>query len=326
MLETLLKKTVMAVVASIGLSGCATDRPMNTETARPAVAFPDTARQKYERTSFDEWKKEFVKSTRDYVEYKVTLFSNKEAVTAFQTIESRVGNNDQWMVMYPILGGDDIELPGFIARNVLADIGISTAVILRNEELMCVDLPPRPLQCDDPKVVDVEDYMQNALFDTSRAIKYLKASGMTDFGFMGVSLGGMQVVGTAAVFPESKINIMLMAGGNVEEIVMKSTERPVEAYRTHWVKEVGEDNFRAALKKLKIDPLLLAKYVATDKTRMIVTTSDDVVPTECQWALYHALGQPESLIVPSNHYTLVLYYPWAACFVEREVKEAFGKE
>lgn len=320
MLERLLAPVFVAVLSA----GCTTHRPMNNETARPAVEFPEAIKKKYAAASFDSWKKDFVSSTRDYIEYRVKLFSNNAEVASFETIESKVGNNDQWIIMYPILGGDDLELPGFIARHVLADQGISTAVILRKEELMCVDLPPRPLQSDDPNTVDVEDYVQNALFDTSRTIKYLKASGMKDFGFMGISLGGMQVVGTAAVFPESKINIMLMAGGNVEDIVMKSTETPVKAYRDYWVKELGEDTFRANLKKLKIDPLNLAKFVPTDKVRMIITTQDDAVPTGCQWALYHALGQPEALEVPSNHYTLILYYFQAAGFVEREVKEAFG--
>lgn len=320
----MLEHLIAAVLTAVLSVGCTTHRPMNSETARPAVEFPDAITKKYAASSFDGWKKDFVTSTQDYVEYRVKLFSNTTEVASFQTIESRISNNDQWIVMYPILGGDDLELPGFIAKHVFADQGISTAVILRKEELMCVDLPPRPLQSDDPNVVDFEDYVQNVLFDTVRVIKYLKASGMKDFGFMGISLGGMQVVGTAALFPESKINIMLMAGGNVEEIVMKSTETPVKAYRDYWVKELGEEIFRANLKKLKIDPLLIAKYVPTHKMRMVITTKDDVVPTTCQWELYHALGQPECLLVPSNHYTLILYYFQAAGFVEREAKEAFS--
>ncbi|MBI4142033.1 hypothetical protein HY484_03860 [Candidatus Woesearchaeota archaeon] len=314
----------ICVASSLFFAGCTTYRPMNNETARSAVEFPDAVKKKYLSASFDGWKKDFVASAGDYVEYNVKLFSNRSEVASFQTIESRIGNNDKWIVMYPILGGDDLELPGFIARHVLADEGISTAVILRKEELMYESIPPRPLQSDDKNVVDVEDYVQNALFDTVRVIKYLRVSGMKDFGFMGISLGGMQVIGTAALFPESKINIMMMAGGNVEEIVMNSSERPVKAYREYWVNELGEEVFRANLKKIKIDPLLIAKYVPTDKVRMVITTKDDAVPTKCQFELYDALGKPESLLVPSNHYTLVLYYFQTACFVEREVNEAFG--
>ena len=316
----------MGVAASLFFASCTTYRPMNVETARPGVEFPEAVKKRYAIASFDAWKEDFVSSTRDYAEYHVKLFSNNAEVSSFQTIESRVGNNDKWIVMYPILGGDDLELPGFIARYIFADDGISTAIVLRKEMLVTEEGPHRPLHSDDASVVDVEDYMQKSLVDTARVIKYLKASGMKDFGFMGISLGGMQVVGTAAVFPESKINIMLMAGGNVEDIVMNSTEKPVRVYRDYWVRELGEDKFREGLRKLRVEPLAFAKYVSTDKVRMVITTKDDAVPTKCQFTLYDALGQPECLLVPSNHYTLIIYLFQTAGFVTREINEAFGKE
>lgn len=330
MLEKILNsltKNTAAILLSASLAtaaGCTTYLPINQQSARKAEPMPKYVYEHAAIANVDSATKKLKHSNEYYEEYTVSLLTKGEIVAQFESIESKVcGKKNSWVIMYPILGGDDLLVVGNMARNVLAEKGINSAILLRKGKLIG-RAPYRPLKSEDPSIVDFEDYQYDAVKDTFRILQYLKKQDMKEFGLLGFSLGGMQVAGAAGFLPESKVNIMVMAGGDLSDIIMNSTEDRVEDYKQYLVNFYhGEDKAKKALSELETEPLKFAKYLSTAKARMIITTCDDVVPTRCQWELYRALGGPKTMTVLAGHYTIALYYSQVKNFILDEVQHAF---
>lgn len=317
MLEKIIATTALAT--SVSLTGCTTYLPMNQQTSRKAQQLPQTIKTE----TIDTVVRELKEKNCDYDEYTTKLLSQGKIQTTFQSIEAKQ-NTGKWIIMYPILGGEDLLIVGHIARNVFAERGINSAILLRKELLIPYETKYRPLKSDNPAITDFEDYQHKVLKDTLRILKYLQAQGMKKLGLMGISLGAMQTAGIAPFVPESRINIIIMGGGDIAEIMINSTEGIVQEYKQNLLKEYGsEEKLRQEISTIKIEPLKLAKYVSTEKTRMVITTKDTVVPTKNQWQLYKALGGPTTLLVPTGHYSLILCYFQVRNFVVSEIEKEF---
>ena len=60
---------------------------------------------------------------------------------------------------------------------------------------------------------------------------------------------------------------------------------------------------------LQTDPVLLARHVDPRKIFQVITRRDRSVPTDLQLRLRRALGEPESLSLPTGHYAIAAYLP-----------------
>ena len=60
---------------------------------------------------------------------------------------------------------------------------------------------------------------------------------------------------------------------------------------------------------MQTDPFLLAKHVDPRKIFQVITRRDESVPTALQQRLRDALGGPESLSLPTGHYSIAPYLP-----------------
>lgn len=308
------------------LAGCTSYVPMNSDLERKLAQFPEPAIKKIRGESYDAFTKVLIDDECDYKEYMVSLSLNGKAVTEFHTVESKSDNKTgNWMILYPILGGDDLLLIDHIGQAVLSKYGINSVLVLR-KDLLFPEKRFRPLKSQNSDDDSIENYAQEVVKDTARIVHYLENNGMHQFGFLGISYGGMQIVGTAPFFPESKINLVVMSGGDLPEILMNSTEEPVKKYKEFLLKEYRtEQSARQKISEINIEPLSSAKYIPTSKTRMIITSKDDVVPSRCQMLLYDALGKPTALFVPSNHYSLFFWYFPVRSFIVDEITNAFEK-
>lgn len=311
---------VLAVV------GCTEYIPMDVKTARAEKKRPAAVEEIVRGDWCDGSIRTQGKNGCSYGEYSVELLKNGMVETELVTIESAVKNSKDWVILYPILGGQNLLIVGYIARNVFAPEGINSAILLRKEFLIPYETKYRTLKSDNPNIIDFDDYNRSVVKDTRRVVEYLKGRGVKNLGLMGISLGGIQVAGCAAFVPESKINIVIMGGGNLAELVMNSQEGIVVDYKNKLIQEYGsETNVRDALSKLASEPLHFAPYLRTDKMRMVITTKDDVVQTRCQWLLYEALGRPTTLTVKANHYWLFVHYCRVKDFIVEEIKKSFSE-
>ena len=158
-----------------------------------------------------------------------------------------------------------------------------------------------------------------------------------EIGFVGVSMGGFHAIGAAALYPKAKITIAMMCGADNVDVIKASEESIVKYNREqlllHYRKKhgaKGEDLLYRDINSRIYNISDMARSLETSKIRLVITTNDTSVPTFTQWRLYRLLGGPESLVVPSGHYTLALYYylpPYASvrCQLIDWLNEVFNR-
>lgn len=134
---------------------------------------------------------------------------------------------------------------------------------------------------------------------------------------LGTSMGGISTALLAPYLPARGF-ILVMAGGNLPEILTRSDEKKLVRWRKDTLRQLGIDEaeLRARLKAIiRTDPLRLAPEAGGKNIRMFISLFDRTVPTRYQKALRKAYPvKPETSWVPSGHLTLVFFLRW----VERQ--------
>ncbi|MCO5172079.1 MAG: dienelactone hydrolase family protein [Planctomycetes bacterium] len=219
------------------------------------------------------------------------------------------------VVVSPILGGrNDISI---LAARDLARRGFHAAVVLRAESLLDGAADERRL----------ERVLRTAIVDRRRAVDWLETLPDVDparVGAVGASMGGIATALLAAVEPRVRASVVVLAGGDLGDVIARSTEPRVRRYaRERLAAGVADadDLRRRVVAAVPSDPLALAPHVDARRTLTILARWDDVVPTDTQARLHEALGRPASLTLPAGHYTAAALLPLvlheAAGFLER---------
>ena len=205
------------------------------------------------------------------------------------------------VVLLPILAGNY----GLVRRvgPFLAGIGISSIAVLREGEILD---PARNGE-------DIENLLRKTVINTRKAIDWLVVRDDIDsrrIGSLGVSLGGIGISLLLAVEQRPSANIVVMAGGDLPAILMESSETKVWRYRRGRLfhEKLTVDELRRELEEsIRSDPLSLAKFVDARNLLFVMTKYDDKVPTRYQEKLWEAFGKPEAYILPTGHYTAILF-------------------
>src|SRR5262249_16910192 len=71
-----------------------------------------------------------------------------------------------------------------------------------------------------------------------------------------------------------------------------------------------EEAERQLRELLKFDPLRYAPYVDPRKVLLVLASYDTVVPIEKGLELKKVMGNPETILIPANHYSPVLSIPY----------------
>ena len=129
-------------------------------------------------------------------------------------------------------------------------------------------------------------------------------------GVLGISTGGIMAGTLLALEPAVRGGVLILAGGDLPDLLMRSSESRIRAWRAARQAEDGLDTeqLEAALRAgLHSDPARAARYVGTDKVLMVTASWDTVVPARNSDYLWEALGKPERLkLLLLSHYSSIL--------------------
>lgn len=263
------------------------------------------------------------------------IFNDEEL--SFKYLRSNLSCSHDLVFVYKILNDKYHIISGLIA-DMLLEANFD-CIILEQENFLSRKWV-RPLLknqvINGKRLLSYDNYNANLIRGVGRIIKYWMPQQKTltgKFGFVGVSMGGIHATAAASIFPKSTINVIIMAGGDNEELFEKSQESLVIRNRQALLESYEQSDAIKAekmlsrdLTQMKFQILELAKSVNTTKIKMIITLDDTSVPTACQWRLYHALGNPETRLYPTGHYTLGFYYFSVKWQLVRWLRQAFNKE
>lgn len=207
------------------------------------------------------------------------------------------------LVITPILGGRN-EVGVLVAR-AAARRGLHGVVVLRAESLL-------DGAADEARL---ERVVRTAVVDRRRAIDWLEARPDVDparIGALGASLGGVMTTILSAVEPRIRASVIALGGGDLADVIARSTEPRVERYVRERLEQAGGDveALRGRIARALVsDPLALAPHVDARRTLVWTARRDDVVPFDAQERLHAALGRPARYELPTGHYSAALLAP-----------------
>jgi hypothetical protein len=221
------------------------------------------------------------------------------------------------IVVLPIIGGGyplEKHFCSYFARQGMA------AVLVRRDRLK------RTL--DD--LNEINDTLQQAAIDARQAIDWIETRPELDtsrIGVFGISMGGIRAAFLAPLDPRIRAAAIGLAGGDLPYIIARSREGGIVRRREPYLQKRGidRDEFEKELRAtLAGDPLTVAPSVDPNKVLLVLATFDTAVPSKKGFELREAMGKPETIIVPTGHYTALLYIPYIKSACRRFFKEKFA--
>lgn len=170
---------------------------------------------------------------------------------------------------------------------------------------------------DGARVIDsINTIVARSVLDTRRLLDFAESRTDLDasrIGLFGISMGGIKGSLLLAVEPRIDAAVLGLAGGDLPDILVRSTEPGISAERAAFLAATGYDAATAttALRRdIAYEPLAAAGAVTPERVLLILARFDTAVPVANGWRLWQALGEPEVLVLPTGHYSAVLALPW----------------
>jgi hypothetical protein len=268
---------------------------------------------------------EILEQTASYVRKRITIKpppgvldgvggTNTERRIGVEYYDSKAPGKKPVVLVLPMAGGGYTIERHF--ANYFANRGYA-AVIVQRERL------PK----DQQLIQNLNPMMLRMVLDHKRVIDWLESKPEIDsqkIGLFGISLGGIKAAILAPVEKRIQAAMIGLAGGDVPYLLAHSTEPGLTKKREEFLKlhnltvEEAEVKLRTMITR---DPLVYAPYVDPQKVLLVIARYDTVIPTEKGLLLKEKMGNPETIMLPSGHYTAALSIP----YIKSEAFEFFQK-
>lgn len=225
-----------------------------------------------------------------------------------------VGTNRPPVVLVlPIIGGGyplERHFCSYFARQGLA------AVLVRRDRLKTPD-----------NLGEIDGMLRQAAVDSRQALDWVETRPELDserIGAFGVSMGGIRAAFLTPLDPRIRASIIGLAGGDLPYILAYSCEPGLSRRRRVYLKQhaITLEQFREGLKPIMVcDPLKVAPAIDPTKILLVLGICDTAVPSKKGFELRKAMGKPETIILPTGHYTALLYLPYIKASCTRFFRE-----
>jgi pimeloyl-ACP methyl ester carboxylesterase len=154
-----------------------------------------------------------------------------------------------------------------------------------------------------------------SLQDGQRALDWIGTRPELDatrIGLFGISLGGMKGTLLAAVDPRVRAAILGLAASDLPYVLTHSSESKIARQRERLVREkqLPPEQVEERLRDfIHWDPGQMGAYLDCRQTMLLLAAFDRVVPFKKGWELRARIGQPETLLLFTGHYTAALGMP-----------------
>lgn len=207
------------------------------------------------------------------------------------------------IILLPISGGG-YEIENHFAR-YFARHGLAVALVHRIEIGKVTPTPPA-----------IDGWLKENISNQKQVLDWMQTRKELDperIGAFGISMGGIQAAMLTPLDPRVKAATFGLAAGDLPFVLAHSTEKSIARHRGEYMRShhLTLDGFQAELRKaITYDPNLLAAYVDPQKVLLVLGMWDTVVPFGKGWELREKLGKPETVLLPTGHYTALLCVPY----------------
>jgi hypothetical protein len=141
-------------------------------------------------------------------------------------------------------------------------------------------------------------------------------------------MGGIRAAFLTPLDPRIRASVIGLAGGDLPHILTYSCEPGLTRRRNAYLKKnhASLQEFREGLRPVMIcDPLRVASSVDPTKVLLVLATCDTAVPSAKGFELRRAMGKPATIVLPTGHYTAILFLPYIQSACLRFFHKKFGE-
>jgi dienelactone hydrolase len=206
------------------------------------------------------------------------------------------------VIVLPILGGKN-RIANHFAR-VFASHGLAALIVHRQETFK-----------DAASLEELNLTFRQIVIDHRQAVDWIQTRSDLDhdrIGLFGVSAGAIKGALVYALEDRIDAAVLGLVAGDLPYILAFSTEKGIVKLRRKIMEEhdVTRDELHAALREeFEHDPLRYARHMDARNVLMFMGLFDSVVPCSKGMELRRAMGDPPAVIIPTGHYTALLYLP-----------------
>jgi hypothetical protein len=222
-------------------------------------------------------------------------------------------NRPPVVMVLPIIGGGypiERHFCSYFARHGLA------AVLVRRDRLKTPD-----------NLGEIDGMLRQAAVDSRQALDWVETRPELDAGriaVFGVSMGGIRAAFLAPLDARIRASVVGLAGGDLPYILAYSCEPGLSRRRRNYLKKhnMTLEEYRHGLEQIMVcDPLKVAPAIDPEKVLLVLGICDTAVPTKKGFELRRAMGKPETVVVPTGHYTALLCLPYIKAASLRFLRE-----
>ncbi len=159
----------------------------------------------------------------------------------------------------------------------------------------------------------INTIIHQAVINQKVVVDWLETQAGVDadrIGVLGLSMGGIKAALVSAVDRRIKAGVIVIAAEDLPWVLMNTRENGlVRKRKAHLEKfNITTDQLYQELKSdIKIDPLYYANYINAEDTLMVLARFDRIAPVSRGLSLRTRIGGPETIILPTGHFTAVLF-------------------
>jgi dienelactone hydrolase len=298
-----------------------TREPLAAPRSPPPLPPRLAARFDYPRSARPEARESEVDASAEYRQHRVELpaAAASEGTPSALTLEyfapARPGRHPVAVIL-PIMSSNNA-VERFFARGFAAE-GMAAIVVTGG----------RAPNHDDT-FEWLETALRNAVIGDRRVLDWIDGRPELDagrIGVVGLSLGGIRGALLAAVDTRVAAAVLALAGGDMPGIVAASSERLMMTMRKAYMRDKGlsADRLTGALRDVLVsDPIVYAPHMDPGRIMLVLARRDTSVPYANGLALRSAMGKPETVVLPTGHYSSILFAPFmrdeALAFLKRRM-------
>jgi pimeloyl-ACP methyl ester carboxylesterase len=175
------------------------------------------------------------------------------------------------------------------------------------------------------EIATINDWMKQRMVDLRQVIDWVETRPELDagrIGVFGISMGGIQGTILTAVDERVRAAVLGLAGEDLPYILTHSTEKGIVRRREAYLRErqLPLERVEEELRQTVVwDPKTLAPCIDPQRALLVLGVCDTTVPFKKGWALRKSIGRPETILLPTGHYTALLCIP----YIERRGRKFF---
>ncbi len=123
-------------------------------------------------------------------------------------------------------------------------------------------------------------------------------------------MGGIKAALLSAVDKRIKAGVLVIAAGDIPWVLMNTRENGlVRKRKAHLEKfRMTQEQLLTQLKSdIIFDPKVYAPYINSENTLMVLARFDRIAPISKGLELREKIGRPETIFLPTGHFTAVLF-------------------